>query len=149
MPGLRSSSSPSSSVGRATRGLSVPVIAEQLGVSTSTITRACARFRELSGLAWRRRSIHWQRCRVEWRQSRRRSSVLNHHRRLSNAATSPSSLSTLLSSRLVIGFNFFDALFQCVNGAGKFFDICRSVPQIRVDIFNRSLRRFLARRQHA
>ena len=28
-----------------TRGLTVPEIAEQLGVSTSTITRACARFR--------------------------------------------------------------------------------------------------------
>ena len=33
-----------------TRGLTVPEIAEQLGVSTSTITRACARFREMAGL---------------------------------------------------------------------------------------------------
>ena len=32
------------------RGLTVPAIAEQLGVSTSTIARACARFREMSGL---------------------------------------------------------------------------------------------------
>ncbi len=33
-----------------TRGLTVPEIAEQLGVSTSTIARACARFREMAGL---------------------------------------------------------------------------------------------------
>ena len=33
-----------------TRGLNVPEIAEQLGVSTATITRACARFREMAGL---------------------------------------------------------------------------------------------------
>jgi len=33
-----------------TRGLSVPAIAEQLGVSTSTMGRACARFREMAGL---------------------------------------------------------------------------------------------------
>ena len=34
-----------------TRGLTVPEIAEQLGVSASTITRNCARFREMAGLA--------------------------------------------------------------------------------------------------
>jgi Homeodomain-like domain len=33
-----------------TRGWTVPEIAEQLGVSASTITRACDRFREMSGL---------------------------------------------------------------------------------------------------
>ena len=33
-----------------TRGLTVPEIAEQLGVSASTITRACARFKTLVGL---------------------------------------------------------------------------------------------------
>jgi hypothetical protein len=33
-----------------TRGLTVPEIAGQLGVSAATITRACARFREMSGL---------------------------------------------------------------------------------------------------
>jgi hypothetical protein len=33
-----------------TRGLTVPEIAKQLGISTSTITRACARFREMAGL---------------------------------------------------------------------------------------------------
>jgi Homeodomain-like domain len=32
------------------RGWTVPEIAGQLGVSASTITRACARFREMSGL---------------------------------------------------------------------------------------------------
>jgi hypothetical protein len=32
------------------RGLTVPEIAEQLGISTSTITRACARFHEMAGL---------------------------------------------------------------------------------------------------
>jgi len=32
------------------RGLTVPEIAEQLGCSPATITRACARFREMSGL---------------------------------------------------------------------------------------------------
>jgi hypothetical protein len=34
-----------------TRGLSIGNIADQLGVSATTITRACARFREMSGLA--------------------------------------------------------------------------------------------------
>jgi Trp operon repressor len=34
-----------------TRGLSIGNIADQLGVSVTTITRACARFREMSGLA--------------------------------------------------------------------------------------------------
>ena len=33
-----------------TRGLTVPEIARQLGVSTSTIARACNRFREMAGL---------------------------------------------------------------------------------------------------
>jgi hypothetical protein len=33
-----------------TRGLTVPEIARQLGVSTPTITRACTRFREMAGL---------------------------------------------------------------------------------------------------
>jgi Homeodomain-like domain len=33
-----------------TRGLTVPEIADQLGISTSTIARACARFREMAGL---------------------------------------------------------------------------------------------------
>ena len=33
-----------------TRGWTVPEIAEQLGVSTATITRACARFRQLANL---------------------------------------------------------------------------------------------------
>ena len=33
-----------------TRGWTVPEIAEQLGVSTVTISRACARFREMAGL---------------------------------------------------------------------------------------------------
>ena len=34
-----------------TRGLTVPEIAEQLGTTPATITRACTRFREMSGLA--------------------------------------------------------------------------------------------------
>ena len=33
-----------------TRNLTAPEIAEQLGVSTSTMGRACARFREMAGL---------------------------------------------------------------------------------------------------
>ena len=33
-----------------TRGLTLPEIAGQLGVSASTITRACTRFREMAGL---------------------------------------------------------------------------------------------------
>ena len=33
-----------------TRGYTVPAIADQLGVSALTITRACARFREMAGL---------------------------------------------------------------------------------------------------
>jgi hypothetical protein len=33
-----------------TRGMTVPEIASQLGVSTSTMGRACARFREMAGL---------------------------------------------------------------------------------------------------
>jgi hypothetical protein len=52
------------------RGLTVPEIAEQLSVSTSTIARACARFKTTAGLAAGGRcSLYRQRCRVERRQA--------------------------------------------------------------------------------